>query len=282
MTVCVAICVCDGIVVAADSAATMVATNQAGQTVVANVYHHGNKVFNLCHGLPICAMTAGMASIGMAGIHTLAKDFRKKLASEQDYRIDANNYTIEDVATKARRFLFEDKYAASPLPPPHSLDFWIGGYSSLSDMPELWRVSIVNGACPAPAELNRAGKTGIHWCGRGEAIQRLVIGFDQELETALATSGMDAAEIPKLLGMLRTSSERYLSDPRMPIQDAIDLAQFLVETTKGYFRFLPGADVVGGDTDVAVVTRHEKFKWVKRKHFYPQHLNPMETDHDHG
>jgi hypothetical protein len=26
--------------------------------------------------------------------------------------------------------------------------------------------------------------------------------------------------------------------------------------------------VVGGDTDVAVVTRHERFKWVKRKHLY--------------
>jgi ABC-type branched-subunit amino acid transport system substrate-binding protein len=93
---------------------------------------------------------------------------------------------------------------------------------------------------------------------------------------------MEAAEIPKLLGMVRASSVRQLSDARMPIQDAIDLTQFLVDTTKGYFRFLPGADIVGGDTDVAVVTRHERFKWIKRKHFYPAHLNPVETDHDHG
>ena len=88
-------------------------------------------------------------------------------------------------------------------------------------------------------------------------------------------------EIPKLLGMVRASSARQLVDARMPIQDAIDLAQYLVDVTKGYFRFLPMADIVGGDTDLAVVTRHERFKWIKRKHFYPANLN-VETDHDDG
>ena len=68
--------------------------------------------------------------------------------------------------------------------------------------------------------------------------------------------------------------------PTMPVQDAIELAElFLTETTKSFYRFLPGADIVGGDTDIAVVTRHEGFKWIKRKHYYPAELNPLETDH---
>jgi hypothetical protein len=272
----------DGIVVAADSAATMVSTNPAGHTVATNVYRHGNKVFNLYRGLPICAMTAGMASIGSSGIHTLAKDLRAKLKSDKNYIIDQNKYTINEIAAYARKFLFEDKYASSPIPPPHSLEFWVGGYSSDSDMPELWKVSIVNGGCNEPSLLCAAGSTGIYWGGAVEPIQRLLVGFDVSLELALAKAGMEAAEIPKLLGMVRASSVRQHSDARMPIQDAIDLTQFLVDTTKGYFRFLPGADIVGGDTDVAVVTRHERFKWIKRKHFYPAHLNPVETDHDHG
>jgi hypothetical protein len=65
----------------------------------------------------------------------------------------------------------------------------------------------------------------------------------------------------------------------MPVQDAIDLAQFLVETTKKFYRFHPGADIVGGYTDTAVVTRHEGFKWISRKHYYSPTLNPLETDH---
>jgi hypothetical protein len=110
----------------------------------------------------------------------------------------------------------------------------------------------------------------------------LLVGFDQQLEIALIQAGMSQPDVAQLLGMVLTKSVRYLHDPRMPIQDAIDLAQYLVDATKGYYRFLPGADIVGGDTDIAVVTRHERFKWVKRKHFYPQHLNLMDIDHDHG
>lgn len=59
----------------------------------------------------------------------------------------------------------------------------------------------------------------------------------------------------------------------MPVQDAIDLADFLVDVTKGWIRFLPGLEVVGGDTDICTVTKHEGFKWVRRKHFYPAELN---------
>ena len=42
---------------------------------------------------------------------------------------------------------------------------------------------------------------------------------------ALTVVGMDAAQIPRLIGMVRASSERYLSDPCMPIQDAISVRQ---------------------------------------------------------
>ena len=70
-----------------------------------------------------------------------------------------------------------------------------------------------------------------------------------------------------------------LVHPAMPVQDAIDLADFLVDLTKRYLVFLPGANVVEGKTDIATVTRHDGFKWIKRKLYYPFHLNPMETDH---
>jgi hypothetical protein len=271
----------DGIVVAADSATTMISTNSSGQSTVSNVYRHGNKVFNLCRGLPICAMTAGMGSIGRSGIHTLAKDLRKKFSSGAEYDVNPKDYTIEQIAIYARKFLFDEKYAKAPIPPPHSLEFWVGGYSAGSDLPELWKVSIVNGECSDPSFLAPPGQTGIFWGGQSEAIHRLIFGFDVSLEKALASAGMDATEIPKLIGMVRASSQRQFVDARMPIQDAIELAEYLADVTKGYSRFLPGADMVGGDTDVAVVTRHERFKWVKRKHFYPAHLN-VETDHDHG
>jgi len=68
----------------------------------------------------------------------------------------------------------------------------------------------------------------------------------------------------------------------MPVQDAIDLAQFLVTTTINFTKFLPGANTVGGAVDIATVTRHEGFKWIKRKLYYSAELNPLETDHVGG
>ena len=129
-------------------------------------------------------------------MHTLAKDLRKKLNSNGEYAIDQNKYSIENVALYARKFLFDEQYAKAPIPPPHSLEFWVGGYSSGSDLPELWKIEIVNGQCSEPSLLAAPGAAGIHWGGQCQPIQRLLLGFDVSLEGALAEAGMDVAQIP--------------------------------------------------------------------------------------
>lgn len=279
MTVCVAVCVNDGIVFAADSAATLIGAGDDGKSQVLNVYRHGNKVFNLYKGLSIGAMTAGMASIGDVGIHTLAKDLRKRLSSS----INKNTYSVQDVSNLARDFLYSEKYkSAAPLHPPHCLEFWVGGYSSDNETPELWKLSIRDGECEAPERLNPTHSCGLWWGGSAEPIERLILGYDSHLREALISSGVEPITVDAFLRNFSLKSNRFVVAPSMPIQDAIDLAEYLVDITKSYYRFLPGADIVGGDTDIAVITRHERFKWIKRKHFYPQHLNLLETDHDHG
>ena len=62
----------------------------------------------------------------------------------------------------------------------------------------------------------------------------------------------------------------------MPIQDALDLAEFLVDLTIKVSRFIPGPAVVGGPIEVAGITKHEGFKWIKRKYYYEERLNPRE------
>lgn len=284
MTVCVGVAVNDCLVFAADSASTLVRTNAAaGTSEIMNVYQHGDKVFNLCKKLPICAMTCGMGNIGQASIGTLAKELRRRLGKgDADWVIDKNNYTLEDIANKARKLFFEEKFLAlNPLPPaPHSLEFWIGGYSSDFEAGhEIWKVSIVNGVCPEPECMVKGGETGLFSGGQPEAINRLVYGFDHRILDELIATGADKDMALNLVKHLQSKLQVPLVAPTMPVRDAIDLADFMVETTKRYFRFLPGADIVGGDTDVAVVTKYEGFKWIRRKHFYSQSLNVLETDH---
>ena len=74
------------------------------------------------------------------------------------------------------------------------------------------------------------------------------------------------------ISTILNESSKILETPlihdAMPIQDAIDLAKFLVDLTKNFVRFNPGAQVVGGPVDIAAITKHEGFKWVNRKQYY--------------
>jgi hypothetical protein len=82
-------------------------------------------------------------------------------------------------------------------------------------------------------------------------------------------AGMTEADAINLL-----DSVQPLVHPTMPIQDAIDLVQYLIEVTVGFVRFAPGNATVARPIDVAAITLHEGFRWVSRKHYFTTELNP--------
>lgn len=280
MTVCVAIAVYDGVVFAADSASSLTGIDANGIPVVSNVYQHGNKVFNLIKGLPLLSMTCGLGNIGRAPIAALTKELRKRMCSEGDpLYVDKSKYSVEEIAQKAKQFILDEKYSAIVPPPPGDFEYWIGGYSSGSELHEIWKFGLSGGNIYPPCSINSPGDVTLTWSGQPEAITRLVMGFSPQLQSVLAQSGATPENINTLLGIIGPALQAPLVHAAMPIQDAIHLADFLVDVTKRFVRFLPGADTVGGDTDIATVTRYEHFKWIKRKHYYPAALNPLETDH---
>ncbi len=285
MTVCVAVKVHDCIVFAADSASSLIeAASDGGRPLIANVYAHGNKVYNLRKGFPIAAMTCGMGNIGQVSISTLAKDLRARFSSDSDewYIHRGSEYTMEQIAERARHFFFELHYTALDNKPvgDHEFQFWLAGNGSNQTHGEIWRIKIVNGECPAPELLAGPNDFNILYDGQPEAINRIVNGYSQFLPQALLDIGLPEENLDSVLTHIESRTVAPLISPAMPVQDAIALADFLVETTKGYVRFLPGADTVGGDTDICVVTKHEGFKWVRRKHYFDVRLNPVENDHD--
>jgi hypothetical protein len=228
-------------------------------------------------------MTCGLGNIGAASITSLAKDLRLALmnGTATGHALDPVSYTIEEVAHKARQFLFEDHFLKLPSAerPSGDMSFYVGGYSANAEGPERWLVKINadTASSPAPICLGPRGQTGISWGGQPEAIHRLFLGVGLGHYDALAAAGLTADQVSAASQSMLASMQAPLMHPAMPVQDAIDLADFLVETTKRFVRFLPGADTVGGDTDIAVVTKHEGFKWVRRKHYFDATLNPREV-----
>lgn len=281
MTICVAVKVHDCLVLAADSATSLVGLDEAGRPAIVNVYSHGNKVFNLVKGLPVAAMTCGMGNIGRASISSLAKDLRRSLSLPvEEGGIDSKSYTIEEIALRAKVLLYDESYAKWDEKPAgdHSPEFFIGGYSAGADTAELWKIVIANGGCAEPQQEMVGQDSFVVWAGQPEALNRLLVGFSGHLGDALSEAGVEEVHLNPLLDHIKSKTATSLVDPPMPTGDAIALADFLVDVTKRYVHFLHGADTVGGETDVATVTRHEGFKWIRRKHFYPRELN-LETDH---
>lgn len=284
MTIAVSVKVHDGIVLAADSASTLFGQVQSpqGQTAqgVLNVYTHANKIFNLRKGLPVAAITWGSGSIGVASISTLAKDLRKRFTDAsvegEEWVLEPREYSMETVAMRVREFFYEERYQAlyEDSEEGGNIGFFIAGYSSGADTPEIWECRIAGGQCPEPSVRKSREDTGIDWSGNIEAITRLVNGHGTDLPQALASLGVPDEQLQPAIEQIRNALGMPLAPAPMPIQDAIDLAHFFVDASVKYSRFTPGAPTVGGPIEVAAITKHEGFKWVERKHYYSARLNP--------
>jgi len=274
MTIAISMKVNDGIVLATDSAATIAAESISENTYkVAKIYYNAEKLFNLFKGHPIGVITWGTGSIGKSSISTIIKDFRKNY-SEQ---IKENDYSIESIALKLSEFVynvhFKDTYKNWKVKPPH-IGFMVSGYSKAKDFGEEWKFDIINGELTEPYKIRGENQSGITWNGEHEAIFRMIKGYSSKLPSLLNSLEIDSKIHDKIL----TEADKQLTTPfilaPMPIHDAIDLANFLVDTTINFFKFAPGAEVVGGPIDIAVITKHEGFKWIKRKYYYDSELNP--------
>ncbi len=277
MTIAISVKVHDGLVLAADSASTLYGP-AAGSGIV-NVYNTANKVFNLYKGLPIGGMAWGTGSIGHASISTLAKDLRRRLMGRdprtREGTIQPSDYTLEQVSQAARHLLYDEVYVPEFAGSEHkpALGFIVAGYSAGEDLAEEWRVLIQNGECRGPELIRAPQDTGLSWQGEPEAVTRLVMGHGTKLPEVLRELGVPDEQIEPAMGKIEQRLEVRLAPSPMPIQDAIDLALFLVQATIMFSRFGPGAPTVGGPVELAAITRHEGFKWVRRNLYYDPKYN---------
>ncbi|MPZ29573.1 MAG: hypothetical protein GEV13_01010 [Rhodospirillales bacterium] len=265
MTVVVAVKISDGIIVSSDSASSLM----NGPSVL-NIYNNANKIFNLRKGLPIGAMTCGAGSVGKLSIATISKDFRAILTADPD----ANSATVSDLTHRYFEYLRVEHYEKCHPPgnPDNPrLNLWVFGFSPGESLPEIWEFSFGD-VIIAPKETVPRNESGLAWGGEPELIQRVVLGYGATLPKNLADLGVAAPLIDQALGAQR-ALHPIVTDA-MPVQDAIELAEFLVRSTIDFCRFKIGAPTVGGPIEVAAVTKHEGFKWVKRKHYFDQTLNP--------
>jgi hypothetical protein len=260
MTVIVSVKINDGIVMASDSASTFTNTQ---------VYDHAEKIVNLVKGLPIGVMVTGDGGIGSESLTTLLKDLGKRLQDKRDSMyLDPSSYTMQVVANRLHEFLFGEK--SMPMGGTANILLRVCGYSAGRPLPEVWQVQLQGATAYANLLVHSEGDFGVNWDGQYDALNRLVLGIPTNFEQILIDWGMQQSDANNLISVIRRKALETLAIPTMPIQDAIDLARYLVEVTIGFTKFsiLKQPKTVGGAIEIAAITKHEGFRWVQRKQFY--------------
>ena len=152
------------------------------------------------------------------------------------------------------------------------LGFLVAGYSAGSEKAEAWQIIISDPrSSPVPANIAPKDAYGHVAFAQPEAVERL-FGVHPGLKSKVL-----AQVDPSLHGALDDVFNQATYSPAvpfMPFADAINLARFLVDVTIGFNTYLLGLNTVGGPVEVAAISRHEGFKWIGRKHYYSQDLNP--------
>ncbi|GIZ50270.1 hypothetical protein NCCP691_02840 [Noviherbaspirillum aridicola] len=257
MTVLVSVKINDGVVMATDSASSFAS---------GMVYNSSRKIIHLREDLPVAAMVTGAGGIGNESVATLLKDLGRRFsghdADHADWRIDAGNYDVEGIASRLRQFLFEEKAV------PHGATTWtkvrICGYSAGRPLAEVWEVNMMGEHCPAPSCIQAEQEFGLRWDGEYEALDRLVFGLGTRFNEIVVRQGMSEEDAARLRESLVPELYELLFIEAMPLQDAIDLARYLVETTIGFIKFsVSRPKIVGGPIEIAAISKHEGFQWVQ-------------------
>lgn len=274
MTIVVALKIGDGIVMGADSAATL-----AGGTGVSNVYFNAEKVVNLVKGWPVGVMAYGLGGLGGRSIYHLAKELRERLTGDtKTWKLTRNRYTISQAAHRVRRFYYRNyylkDYPAGSLKKGEypTMGFVVAGYSAKAKMPEIWGITVgADGQCAVPNRLmSPDDSAAILALGDAEAAQRVMRGWSSTVLKGLIDSKVPAQEA---VNFLKSLPYERLIHPAMPLQDGIDLVRYVINVQIGFVRFTPGAPTVNEPTDLAAITKHEGFRWIQRKHWYSTELN---------
>lgn len=271
MTIVVAVVTTDGLVLASDSATTQQVRGSTGEARTSSIWNSADKIVNLRRGWPIGAMTFGRATFGGRSVATHAKDLRGALSGEApgSVELDRDGFEVQHIA-EAVQAHFRPLYDAEP---GGVLGFLVGGVSASEQSPEMWQVLIDEGGDEV-TQLMPPGESGILHQGMTDALTRLIDGGGQDLGTALTRLGVPQDDSEPAADQIRSMLSVPWAWSGMPLGETIDLARFLVDTTINFVRFSPGDAMVGGPIEVAAVTKHEGFKWVQRKHYYPAELNP--------
>lgn len=260
MTIIASVKARDGIVLATDSMSQLSVEDDEGQISIIKTYRNARKLFRI-EALPIGVMSYGLGNIGARSIESLVLEFSRELGKHA-----TGPNTVETISRRLYKFIkgvYDDAFGE--VPPQQkdeqlALGFFIGGYSPRKFLAEQWEFEL-----PSSEDIRRVrddDKFGSSWRGVPLPFIRLHNGFDPRIVKALKAKGVADKIIDEVLSVERWRMP--ITYDGMPVQDAINFAIYILETTIGAATFERGAaPSCGGNLQIAVILPDKGWQWIQ-------------------
>ncbi len=243
MTIVASVKVRDGLVLGTDSMTSIL----DGEGFFLKSYSNARKLFQI-GDLPIAAMTYGAGNMGQRSIENLFNEFSSVVLKRKT--------TVESVA-KALYVFFKSAYVTAFGPNATTVfGLFIAGYSRGSSFPEEWEFELPQSQ--APQRVRKPTEFGSSWRGVPIPFIRLYMGFDPRILEELSKRGVER----ELLLECVTPFQSPIVYDGMPLQDAVNFARFILNTTIGISSFELGVPSCGGPLQVAAITSNNGFEWI--------------------
>ena len=247
MTICASVKVRDGLVLGTDSMTQIWGQDEAGHAGLIKSYSNARKLFQIGQ-LPIGVMTYGIGNLGPRSIQGLVRDFNSNYSGNAD---------VVSVTQELYRFFnnrYQEQFGDRPGGP---LGFFIAGCSPSQAFPEEWEFQL-----PLDQEIRQVHPTdqfGASWRGITIPFTRLYKGYDPRIVESLKKESVSEEVIQKIV----QGYESPVVYDGMPVQDAINFAVFILQTTIGVATFELGAPSCGGPLQIATVLPEAGFQWIR-------------------
>jgi len=292
MTINIAVAVAEGLVMAADSWVQM--ANSAGK--VSTTHSSAEKLTEI-GDRPIGVMIHGSGSIEKRSILSLIREFEFLEYAKEPRDIDS--WSVWEMSARLAAFIEARYGVALPAPPAGtsddrpSLGLVVGGFSPGEFFPEVVTIEfpgpiIVRELPDRDLSVKPFGGWYVEFWGVRKALKRLIHGYDiasledihgflQWAEGQRATGREDLGAVPppppvrpsEALGPYGFFEQLEHRLDGMPLQEAVEFADFLGTVAIGYDKFSKGDRSVGGDLDVLAI-QPEGLSWYRRKPFARQ------------
>jgi hypothetical protein len=258
VTIVVAVKVRDGVALVTDSMTTVQRTSadRAGkpQSRWVKGYPNTQKLFQL-RGLPIGVVIWGVNVIGRRSVRGLIGEFNRQ---------SGESAQVGEVAASLCSFIraaYDEWYGEVEAAKRLEFGAIVSGYGPDEPFGEVY--SFVFPLQEEPRRIRDQATLGASWAGYQLPVDRIFYSLDPRLRATLIQAGLESNAVDQAIGALRRRSMQVAFDS-MPLQDALDFATYLVDTTIGYAHFDAGAPVCGGPIQAAVIDREGGFQWTAR------------------